>query len=138
MSPRDQSGAKSRRNTLLASQRRRVSLPAGLERLEGRTLLAVSIINGGGLGYVGNGAPAARGPPDVTGMAGPKSYLEITNDTVTLFSPKPGGTILAQHGISDFFYNPAIGNQTQIDLPSPANSSRLPPARPAPPSQALP
>jgi Ca2+-binding RTX toxin-like protein len=85
-----------------------------LELLEDRRLLTVSIINGGGLGYAGNGG---GGPPDVTGAAGPNSYLEVTNSTVTLFSPKPGGAILAQDGISDFFYNPAIGNQTQIDLP---------------------
>jgi hypothetical protein len=84
------------------------------EPLEPRTLLTVSIINGNGLGYLGNGN---GGPPDVTGAAGPNSYLEITNSTVTLFSPKPGGTILAQHGINDFFYNPAIGNQSVIDQP---------------------
>lgn len=83
-----------------------------VDRLENRTLLSVSIINGGGLGYAGNGS---GGPPDVTGAAGPNSYLEITNDTVTLFSPKLGGTILAQHGISDFFYNAGIGNLTKID-----------------------
>ena len=99
-------------------QRRKAKLQASvgpvLEQLELRTLLSVSIINGGGSGYVGNGS---GGPPDVTGAAGPNSYLEVTNDTVTLFSPKATGTILAQHGIFDFFYNSAIGNQTQIDLP---------------------
>ena len=55
------------------------------EPLEGRRMLTVSIINGGGLGYAGNGG---GGPPDVTGAAGPNSYLEINNSTVTLFSPK--------------------------------------------------
>src|SRR5262249_1192818 len=74
------------------------------------------ILNGGGSGYVGNGGPSGPpgvGPPDVTGAAGPNSYLEITNDTVTLFN-KASGTIIAQHGIFDFFYNSGIGNQTQI------------------------
>ena len=87
---------------------------AVLEALENRTLLSVSIINGGGLGYAGNGG---GGPPDVTGAAGPNSYLEVTNSTVTLFSPKAGGAILTQRGINDFFYNPAAGNLTRIDLP---------------------
>ncbi len=85
-------------------------MPRMLERLEERTLLAVSILNGGGLGYAGNGG---GGPPDVTGAAGPNSYLQIDNSTVTLFS-KAGGTILDQHGINDFFYNAAIGNETRI------------------------
>ena len=89
---------------------------AQIELLEQRTLLSVTIINGGGSGYVGNGGGA---PPDVTGAAGPNSYLEINNGTVTLFSPKPGGAILAQDakGIGDFFYNAAIGNQALIDQP---------------------
>src|SRR5262245_4041400 len=86
-----------------------------LELLEDRFAPAVSIVNGGGLGYAGNGG---GGPPDVTGAAGPNSYLEITNSTVTLFSPKLGGAILDQHGIRDFFFNPAIGNETQIDAGS--------------------
>ena len=85
-----------------------------MESLEQRQLLSVTIINGGGSGYVGNGG---GGPPDVTGAAGPNSYLEINNTTVTLFSPKPGGAILAQDTIFDFFYNPAIGNETRIDVP---------------------
>jgi hypothetical protein len=88
---------------------------ASAERLESRALLSVSIINGGGSGYLGNGS---GNPPDVTGAAGPSSYLEVTNNTVTLFSPKgPNRTILASHNISDFFYNPSIGNQTVIDAP---------------------
>src|SRR5260370_267446 len=61
-----------------------------MEVLEERSAPAVSILNGGGLGYAGNGD---GGPPDVTGAAGPNSYLEITNDTVTLFSPKQSGAI---------------------------------------------
>jgi hypothetical protein len=94
-----------------SSERRRRFRPR-LEVLEDRSVPTVSIINGGGLGYVGNGG---GGPPDVTGAAGPSSYLEITNSTVTLFSPKLPRTILAQHSIGDFFYNPAIGNETPID-----------------------
>src|SRR5947209_4331479 len=85
-----------------------------LEVLEDRCVPTVSILNGGGLGYVGNGG---GGPPDVTGMAGPNSYIEVNNSTVTIFSPKATRTILDQHGIGDFFYNPAIGNQTVIAAP---------------------
>jgi Ca2+-binding RTX toxin-like protein len=96
------------------ARRRGLGRRAQIESLEQRKLLSVSILNNGGLGYVGNGG---GGPPDVTGAAGPNSYLEINNSTVTLFSPKPGGAILAQHNISDFFYNSAIGNQTVIDQP---------------------
>jgi hypothetical protein len=82
-----------------------------MDILELRTLLSVSIINGGGSGYVGNGA---GGPPDVTGMAGPSSYIEVTNDTITIFGSKANGTILTQHGINDFFFNPTIGNESLI------------------------
>jgi hypothetical protein len=83
-----------------------------VEALEQRTLLAVSILNGAGSGYVGNGG---GNPPDVTGMAGPSSYIEVANSTVTIFSPKNPRTILAQDGIFDFFYNPAIGNESPIE-----------------------
>src|SRR5207247_701696 len=83
-----------------------------IEQLENRRLLSVAILNGGGLGYVGNGG---GGPPDVTGAAGPNSYMEATNNTVTIFSPKATGAILASHSINDFFFNASIGNETKID-----------------------
>src|SRR5690349_10528275 len=69
------------------------------EPLETRTLLSVAILNGAGSGYAGNGG---GNPPDVTGAAGPNSYLEVTNDTATLFD-KATGTILRQRGMQDFF-----------------------------------
>ncbi len=94
--------------------KRRQRFQPWLERLEDRSVPTVSILNGSGNGYVGNGG---GGPPDVTGAAGPNSYLEITNSTVTLFSSTDPRTILAQHGINDFFFNPAIGNETLIDQP---------------------
>ena len=81
----------------------------GIEPLEARIAPAV-ILNKGGAGYAGNGG---GGPPDVTGMAGPNSYIEVNNSAITIFS-KPDGTILATHGVSDFFYNAAIGNETLI------------------------
>jgi hypothetical protein len=87
---------------------------AHIEALENRTLLSVTIINGGGLGYVGRGG---GGPPDVTGAAGPSSYLEINNNAVTLFN-KPGGGVIAQQNINTFFFNPAIGNESLIYNPT--------------------
>jgi Ca2+-binding RTX toxin-like protein len=100
-------GGRTRRST----RRRGLGRGAEIEQLEQRTLLSVSILNGGGSGYVGNGGGS---PPDVTGMAGPSSYIEVTNNTITIISPKPGGAILAQHGISDFFYGAGIGNESLI------------------------
>ncbi len=80
------------------------------EPLEDRQLLAVSILNGGGMGYVGNGG---GGPPDITGAAGPNSYLEVSNSRITLFN-KADGSVIDTNGTNDFFYNAAIGNQTKI------------------------
>jgi hypothetical protein len=110
---RDQFGAKHRRNTLRASRHRRRGLPGAQERLEGRTLLAVSILNGGGLGYAGT--DDGSDPPDTCGAAGPSSYIEAINGTITIFAPKLTGAVEATHGINDFFYNPSIGNETKID-----------------------
>jgi hypothetical protein len=98
------------RAKVASARRPRRSRRPYVERLEDRCVPTVSIINGAGSGYVGNGG---GGPPDVTGMAGPNSYLEVTNDTVTLFN-KSDGTIIDQHPIFDFFYNPAIGNEPLI------------------------
>ncbi len=121
-SPRlNPSDRRTRRQKKALSSRYSRQFRPRFEPLEPRTLLTVSIINGNGLGYIGNGG---GGPPDVTGAAGPNSYLEIDNTTVTLFSPKPGGTILAQRGISDFFYNANAGNQTLIDQRFSARSSQ--------------
>src|SRR5262245_20923712 len=102
--------------------RRRATFTPGRDRqrpsvepLEDRTVPAVTILNGGGSGYVGNGS---GGPPDVTGMAGTNSYIEVTNDTVTIFNKSDPRTIIDQHPIGDFFYNPAIGAQTLIYNPT--------------------
>ena len=100
----------SRRNGSKEIRQRPKSARLHFEPLEVRTLLTVSIINGNGMGYVGNGG---GGPPDVTGAAGPSSYLEVDNSTVTLFN-KPGGTIISQRGINDFFYNSNAGNESLI------------------------
>jgi hypothetical protein len=96
------------------SQRRRYH--PRLEVLEGRFAPAVSILNGAGNGYAGNVLlnGFVPNPPDETGMAGPSSYIEVNNFNITIFSPKSTGIILAQDSINDFFYNPAIGNETLI------------------------
>src|SRR5262249_6925583 len=83
-----------------------------LERLEERTMPAVTIANGAGLGYAG--IADGSDPPDTCGAAGPNSYIEATNGTIRIFAPKATGTTLATPRISDVFYNPAIGNETKI------------------------
>ena len=77
-----------------------------LEALEDRSVPTVSILNGGGLGYVGNGG---GGPPDVTGAAGPSSYIESNNTSFTVFS-KSVGTQLATQSAGQFFFGTAAGD----------------------------
>ena len=84
-----------------------------LEVLEERSVPTVSILNGGGSGYLGNGG---GGPPDVSGAAGPNSYIEV-NNTITIFNKQTGAPLTPADSIRDFFFNPAIGNETQIDAP---------------------
>ncbi len=86
-----------------------------IEALEDRRLLVVSILNGGGLGYAGNFD--GSDPPDTCGAAGPSSYIEAINGTITIFTKATGAT-LQTHGINDFFYNPAIGNESLISAGS--------------------
>ncbi|HSZ57121.1 MAG TPA: PKD domain-containing protein, partial [Tepidisphaeraceae bacterium] len=89
-----------------------------MESLEQRTLLSVSIINGGGSGYVGDAFPGDGGdPPDTCGAAGPSSYIESTNAFISIFTPKASGTSVVTQGPGSFFFSPSIGNETQIDAP---------------------
>src|SRR5262249_33047436 len=101
---------KNRKNRRSPNQSRKAT-PV-LERLEERTMPAVTLANGTGLGYAG--IADGSDPPDTCGAAGPNSYIEATNGTIRIFAPKATGTTLATHGIFDFFFNPAIGNETKI------------------------
>src|SRR5262249_19405412 len=62
------------------------------------------------LGYAGNGG---GGPPDVTGAAGPNSYIESSNSNLTIYSPKATGTVLASAGPGTFFFT--TGGLTRIN-----------------------
>ncbi len=95
-----------------ASGRRSRFTQLAMEQLEPRMLLAVNILNGSGSGFAGNGG---GGPPDETGAAGPNSYMEATNSTVTIFNKETGG-IVNQANIFNFFYT--VGGLTQIDAGS--------------------
>lgn len=79
------------------------------ERLEDRALLTVSIINAGGLGYAGNGS---GGPPDETGAAGPNSYIETSNGTLSIFNKATGATLVPSVNPDTFFFT--TGGLTQI------------------------
>src|SRR5712692_3753249 len=81
-----------------------------VEQLEERCVPAVSILNGGGLGYAGdaNGSD----PPDTSGAAGPSSYIEVTNANIQIYTPKATGTTVVSDNMFDFFYN--VGNLTAI------------------------
>jgi len=81
-----------------------------LDALEDRTVPVSTILNGGGLGYAGN---AGGGPPDVTGAAGPNSYIESSNSQLTIYNPKATGTVLASASPGTFFFT--TGGLTRID-----------------------
>ncbi len=82
------------------------------EALENRTLLSVSIFNGGGLGYAGDAS--GGDPPDTCGAAGPSSYIETTNGNVKIFSPKATGSSVVSQTSDNFFFSNSIGNETQV------------------------
>ena len=88
-----------------------------VEPLEQRTLLSVSILNGGGLGYVGNGG---GGPPDITGAAGPTCYLQSSNSNLSIYANKQAGTPIISQNPFTFFFSAGIGNLSQIDAGSQA------------------
>lgn len=80
-----------------------------VDLLEDRTVLSVSILNGGGLGYAGS---SGGSPPDETGAAGPSCYIETSNGNLAIFAPKATGTVLATANPDTFFFT--TGGLTQI------------------------
>ncbi len=111
------------RTVTMPSPRRKRILAALLsgrmiaEPLESRTLLSVSILNGGGSGYIGDAFPGDGGdPPDTTGAAGPSSYIESTNAFISIFTPKAtGATVVSKTPFSFFF---TIGGLPQLGTPN--------------------
>src|SRR5262249_51539020 len=43
-------------------------------------------------------------PPDTQGAAGPNNYVETTNQTIAMFSPKSTGTNATIDSLKDFWY----------------------------------
>ena len=103
-----------RRNERIAVRNARRPRMEGLEK---RTLLSVSILNGGGLGYVGDAHVGDGGdPPDTCGAAGPSSYIESTNAFISIFTPKASGTTVVSQDPTSFFF--ATGGLPLLGTPN--------------------
>jgi Ca2+-binding RTX toxin-like protein len=70
-----------------------------LEPLESRVLLTVNLDSS----YVGL-LQSGSAPPDSNGAAGPTSYVETINQTLSIFTPKGTGTTSVSRTFSDFWY----------------------------------
>src|SRR5579884_1022503 len=80
-----------------ASPRRR-PVRLRLVQLESRVAPAVSLLNHlDGIGFNGSA------PPDTCGAAGPNSYIETANSTVTIYN-KTTNAVIASDGLYDFLY----------------------------------
>jgi hypothetical protein len=77
-----------------------------LERLEGRTVPSVAILNNGGSGYAGLDFKASGGyiPPDTCGAAGPSNYVETVNQEIGIYSPKSTGATRVLDSFSHFWF----------------------------------
>jgi hypothetical protein len=73
-----------------------------LEALEDRTLLAVQLLSHyNGLDFYSSGGWT---PPDTVGAAGPTSYVETTNQTVAIFTPKATGASSVSDSLHHFLW----------------------------------
>jgi hypothetical protein len=73
-----------------------------LEALEDRCLLSVQMLSHyNGIQFYGSGGWL---PPDTVGAAGPTSYIETTNATVAIFTPKTTGASVVSDDIYHFLY----------------------------------
>src|SRR5262249_56624862 len=77
----------------------------GVQVLEVRMLLSVSVVNNAGNGYAGLSFNSSGGyvPPDTNGAAGPTAYVETVNQTVALFPNKSTGAGAVTDSLSHFF-----------------------------------
>src|SRR4051812_6385157 len=85
-----------------------------LERLEDRTVPAVSLLNGSG--YAGLNFSQSSGgyvPPDMSGAAGPSAYVESVNQSIELFPNKAISTGGLRDSLSHFFFT--TGGLTRAD-----------------------
>jgi len=78
-----------------------------LEQLENRIVPSVTLISHyNGIDFNGSLGGASGGfvPPDTNGAAGPNSYVETTNQAVSIFSPKNTGSTVVTDGLDDFYF----------------------------------
>jgi hypothetical protein len=88
-----------------------------LERLEDRTLPSVTIAppNNNGNGYLGTHFSQTQGyvPPDTCGAAGPNTYVETVNQTVSLYHPAVDAATSTSSTFSNFWYT--VGGLPKTD-----------------------
>jgi uncharacterized repeat protein (TIGR01451 family) len=82
--------------------------PLRLERLEDRTVPAVTILNGGGAAglnfYSSTDSLGNYVPPDTNGAAGPTAYVETVNQAIELFPTKGSSANGLRDALDHFFY----------------------------------
>ncbi len=110
----ERSASALKRGECARRQRRRTGFGrrAVVEPLEQRTLLTVSILNGGGNGIVGI---AGGSPPDTCGAVGPSSYIEVVFSGINIYN-KTSGAIIKSDSLGNFFYT--TGNLGRVPNPS--------------------
>jgi uncharacterized repeat protein (TIGR01451 family) len=87
----------------------------GIQSLEVRTLLSVSVLNNAGQGYAGLSFNQSGGyvPPDTNGAAGPNAYVETVNQSLALYPNKSTGAGAVTDSLSHFFVT--TGNLSSAD-----------------------
>ena len=77
-----------------------------VERLEDRTVPAVSILNNGSSGYAALSFNQSGGyvPPDTCGAAGPSAFVETVNQAVALYADKATGAGALTDSLSHFLF----------------------------------
>lgn len=96
--------------------RRRVrSFPFGIQTLEIRTLLSVSVLNNAASGYAALSFNQSGGyvPPDTNGAAGPSAYVETVNQSIALYPNKATGAGALTDSLSHFMFT--TGGLTRAD-----------------------
>src|SRR5579872_1085798 len=88
-----------------ATCRRKRCNPFGIQTLEVRTLLSVSVLNNSGNGFSGLSFNQSGGyvPPDTNGAAGPSAYVETVNQSLAIYASKNTGSGAVTDSLSHFF-----------------------------------
>src|SRR2546430_4705667 len=87
------------------TRRRAPSYLFGIQTLEVRTLLTVSVLNNAGNGFAGLSFNQSGGyvPPDTNGAAGPTAYVETVNQLLAVYTSKDTGAGAVTDSLSHFF-----------------------------------